>query len=195
MNAMRRGLTLIELMITLAVMAVLVTLAAPSFYDFILTQRLKAAAQQFVTDMQFARSEAASRNQIVWVRFSQLPGTCYVVFIGADEGSCNCTRPFMPIPQSVCTASGREIRTVHYPVSSRVEVIAQALPAQAFLKFDPANGAMSTVAVDLTGAPAEQFAVDISLASTAKRVRGVIALSGRPSVCVPHGSPMQGEPC
>jgi type IV fimbrial biogenesis protein FimT len=192
---MRRGLTLVELMITLAVLGVLVTLAAPSFYDFILTQRLKAAAQQFVTDMQFARSEAASRNQIVRVRFSQQSGTCYVIFTGTDDASCNCARPFMPIPQSVCTANGREIRTVHYPVNSRVEVIAQAQPAQAFMRFDPANGAMSTGAVDLTGAPAQQFAVQISLANTTKRVSGLIALSGRPSVCIPTGSAMQGDPC
>jgi prepilin-type N-terminal cleavage/methylation domain-containing protein len=195
MNKLSRGLTLIELMIALAVVGVLVTLAAPSFYDLLLAQRLKAAAQQFVTDMQFARSEAASRNEVVRVRFSRSPGTCYVIFTGPNDVSCSCVAPFLPIPANVCGAGAREIRTVHYPASSRVEVLAQALPAQAYVRFNPANGSMSTGAVDLTGAPAQQFAVDLSLTGSTKRLSGLIALSGRPSICVPAGSPMEGDPC
>lgn len=57
---MRRvlGLTLIELMITIAVVGVLLALAAPSFYEFMLVQRLKGVNAELVTDLQLARSEA-----------------------------------------------------------------------------------------------------------------------------------------
>lgn len=192
---MRRGFTLIELMITLAVMGVLVTLAAPSFYEYILTQRLKAASQQLVTDLQFARSEAASRNELVHMRFSSTPGTCYTIFTGPSEDACNCINAVGPFSGPVCPAAGlgREIRSVYYPVSTKIEVLALA-PGQK-MSFNPSNGAMSTLAVDLTGAPAQAYSVDVAVTGSTRKLRTVTLRSGRPNVCVPAGSTAQGTPC
>lgn len=57
-----RGFTLVELMITVAVLAIVVTLAAPSFSDLINRNRLIAAANDIVGVMQTARMEAVRRN-------------------------------------------------------------------------------------------------------------------------------------
>ncbi len=57
-----RGLTLIETMVVIAVLGILLALAAPSFRDFIATQRLKGAANELVSDMVYARSEALARQ-------------------------------------------------------------------------------------------------------------------------------------
>jgi type IV fimbrial biogenesis protein FimT len=56
------GFTLIELMIVLAVLAVLVTTAAPGFREFIAGQRVKAAAFDLASELMLARSEAIKRN-------------------------------------------------------------------------------------------------------------------------------------
>lgn len=192
---MQRGFTLIELMITLAVMGVLVTLAAPSFYDFILMQRLKAASQQLVTDLQFARSEAASRNQLVRVQFSAGPsGTCYVLFTGPADNSCNCRNAVWAPVSAVCPANAVEIRTVVHRTESRIEVLADQQQIR-IMRYEPINGAMSTNAVDLTGAPAQQFIIEAKVAETSKRLRTLVSRSGRPNICVPAGSTMSGEPC
>lgn len=57
-----RGFTLIELIFTVAVMAVLASLAAPSFRQFIATQRIRNASFDLMAGLTLARSEAITRN-------------------------------------------------------------------------------------------------------------------------------------
>ena len=57
-----KGFTLIELMTVLAIAAVLLVLAAPSFSTLVKSQRLRTAASELFGDMTFARSEALNRR-------------------------------------------------------------------------------------------------------------------------------------
>lgn len=59
---MSRGFTLIELMVSIAILSILLTLAAPSFKETIANHRVKAAATDLHMSMLKARSEAISRN-------------------------------------------------------------------------------------------------------------------------------------
>jgi type IV fimbrial biogenesis protein FimT len=54
----KNGFTLVELMITLAVVAILLTVGIPSFRDFIYNSRLTTQANKFVADIAMARSTA-----------------------------------------------------------------------------------------------------------------------------------------
>lgn len=60
-----RGFTAIELMVTVAVVAILVALAAPSFRQLIATQRVKSVASALNESLWIARSEALKRNDNV----------------------------------------------------------------------------------------------------------------------------------
>jgi type IV fimbrial biogenesis protein FimT len=57
-----RGFTLLELMITVSVMAILLGLAVPTFTDIIRNNRLSAAANDLLHSTQVARSEAVKRQ-------------------------------------------------------------------------------------------------------------------------------------
>jgi len=61
-NNDQRGFTLMELMITVAVMAILLTAALPNFRTALQNNRLTAQANELITAMQFARSEALKRG-------------------------------------------------------------------------------------------------------------------------------------
>jgi type IV fimbrial biogenesis protein FimT len=59
-----RGFTLIEMMITIALAAVLLAIVAPSFRQLIANQRIKTASFDLFSALNYARSEAVKRNAV-----------------------------------------------------------------------------------------------------------------------------------
>ena len=68
-----RGFTLIELMITIAIAAILLTVGVPSFGDFVVNSRIATDSSNLAADLAFARSEAVKRAQRVTV-CQRMPG-------------------------------------------------------------------------------------------------------------------------
>ena len=75
---LQRGFTIIELMITLAVMAILVSVAAPGYQDFVATTRLNSHTSELVTALHYARSEAIKRNKMITLCKSSDGASCAV---------------------------------------------------------------------------------------------------------------------
>jgi len=59
------GFTLVELMITVVIVAILMAFAAPGFRDLLERNRLQSTSSNVYASLMFARSEALKRNQ--WV--------------------------------------------------------------------------------------------------------------------------------
>lgn len=88
------GFTLIELMIVLAVLVIIITLAAPSFNDAMERRRLAGAGDEIFNAVNYARSEAIMRNTDVLIRFqTESDGKwCYGIDDDAPSSSaCNCS--------------------------------------------------------------------------------------------------------
>lgn len=193
-----RGFTLVELMVAVAVVAVLLTLAAPSFYDFILVQRLKGINAQLVTDMQFARSEASSRGVHVQVIFSATgpdgPLGCYSIYTDSSVDprfKCDCTQP----PATRCVqASTQEIRTAQIPASLGVR-LSLPLPSEQARDFayQATTGGILIGPIDFVPVSPD-FMVETSV-DASRKLNTWVGRSGRPSVCSPAGAVSGFEQC
>ncbi len=67
MMKQQSGFTLVELMITLAILAILLGLAMPAVNDFAIKQRVSSQANEMMLSLAFARSEAVKLSQDVRV--------------------------------------------------------------------------------------------------------------------------------
>jgi type IV fimbrial biogenesis protein FimT len=111
-----RGLTLVELMITLVILAVTVMVVSPSMSQLIQGNRLRTEAGRLIVAINLARSEAVIRNVPVSVCPSSMAGTgiaeCsgdytdgWIVFTNrdrnaqVDSGSDEIIRVFESIPR------------------------------------------------------------------------------------------------
>lgn len=76
MGQKQRGFTLIELMVTIAVLAIVVSIAAPSFSTMINNNRSVALGEELASAINFARVEAAKRGDTVSICASSDGSSC-----------------------------------------------------------------------------------------------------------------------
>jgi len=97
MRLRQDGFTLVELMVTVTVSVILIAIAAPSFGTLLLKRSVQVAADNLVSDLRFARTEAIKRSRTVSVCSATTPTACsagaswkdgWIVFVDADgDGS------------------------------------------------------------------------------------------------------------
>jgi len=81
------GFTLTELMITVAIIGIVASLAVPSFQDMIERNRLKEAVEGLKSDLMWMRTETIKRSCNLQVTFT--PATWnYTIF--RTDGTCGC---------------------------------------------------------------------------------------------------------
>lgn len=191
---MRRAFTLIEMMVVIALIGVILLLAAPSMNEMIGMQRLRAINEQIVTDVQYLRGEANSRNQYMGLVVRNVAAesmSCYTIFssiadplrpTALDPTACNCTNAI----GSACTGTQRELRTVQIPRSLNIEL--RFPPDQGvFAVASPIHGGIEIAAPNTATFSDLEFCIEVRR-SPRGRLRTTIGPSGKTSQCSPDSS-------
>ena len=176
---------MIELLVVVAICAVLLGLGIPSLRSWIVSQRVISTTGEIVTDLRFARSDAVSSNSTVVVMFNNTAGNgCYTVFRSplpdVPEPYCDCSSG----AGSACTAAPqhKELKTFALPTGSDVSIIG---PAHELYK----PGSMLVK---------ESAGIEIRVTAGAGKELKIITTNDlpHPSICVPSGSKITGyKPC
>lgn len=106
-SCVQRGLTLIELMVTLSVLVILITVGIPSFRDLVARNRLTASTNEILYHLQYARSESVKRAASVLICPSTDSATCatapgdweagFIVCKATNGSSCDSGLPVLRI--------------------------------------------------------------------------------------------------
>ena len=82
-----KGITLLELLVTLSIAAILLSLAVPSFSSWMTKNRLRTAAYDLLTDIQKTRSEAVMRSTRItlWNGADNNWASGWEIFVDSDQ--------------------------------------------------------------------------------------------------------------
>jgi type IV fimbrial biogenesis protein FimT len=190
----RRGFTLIELGLVLAVAAALIVIAAPSLADFVRLQRLKGVNAQLVTDLEYARSQSFARRQYVAVRFGTNTAlTCYTLYAPATHGiTCNCSNG----PGAACPAGLDELKTVVLDRADKVTVGPYSPPPGAgpMFAYEYIVGGLMSVPLDYDWTPLGSYSIQASLDDN-RVLRTTVGGAGKISVCAPASTSVGAPAC
>jgi type IV fimbrial biogenesis protein FimT len=185
------GFTLVELMVVVAIGGVLIALVGPSFRRMIETQRVQSINSQLVTDLQFARTEAVSKNARVRITFrSNATQSCYTMYTYTSNAfQCNC----LNTPACNTAFGMTEIRTVSVRKDTGVTLVpGPGMPIE--FAYEPVTGALYKIPTDFFSPPLTQYLTRTYI-DTERTLHTVVSLTGRPTVCAPTGSKMRTAAC
>jgi len=113
-------MSLIELLIGLAIMALLIMIGLPNMATWLQNSKIRTAGETMLAGLTLARTEAVKRNQIV--RFQMVDnltsacvistaGTDWVVSLDNATGACDAAPSEVAAPRIIQTRSGSEATT------------------------------------------------------------------------------------
>ena len=117
-----RGFTLVELCVSVAILALLAGLALPSLMRLREQQMLRVRADQLASDLYLARSEAARLGESVFVRVSgKGANACYVIHTG-KRNACDCSNTVASCP----AGAGQVVKAEWFPADEPVRLSSNA---------------------------------------------------------------------
>ena len=141
-----RGFTLVELMVTVAVLGIILMLGMPNMSAWLQNTQIRTSAEAFASGLQLARTEALRRNRVVQFNFvSTMDATCsvsttgsnWVVSLADPTGACQEVPSDTAPPQIIQKRNGQD--------GTPNAAITSTLASLSFNGLGSANGAMQII--------------------------------------------------
>ncbi len=173
-SSQNRGFTLIELMVVLALIAILAGLAAPSYRSFMVNQQLTSASSDFLASMLQARSEAMRRG---------LP-----VSILPTDGSSWVSGWYLTVANNSCAPTGAAfgVREALNPIVSIKSTTNNSFASSSpFFTYSPVGFPVTSCASPyVSGAMNGRLVFQAT--ETGRERQIVVSVSGRARICDPQ---------
>lgn len=202
----QRGVTFIEVMVVLVIMGVLMAVAAPSFGPWITGTRIRSTAESLLAGIQYAKSEATTRNaQVRFQLTTTLDSTCLrstsrgnwvVDMVDADattdsvEGKCNVAPSDTAAPSILQVRSAAETGNGVVIAAGASQVVFNGLGRQ--VPISPATTA-SVVNIDIT--PASTAGSCVASGGKVTCLRIVVSPGGLARMCNPAAASSDPQSC
>ncbi len=183
-----RGVSILELLIAMAILGIIVSVAMPGMSTLFVGQRVTAAAEQIHGHLQQARSESVARNVPVFVNFSASGTTTWTY--GMSLASACTLATTDPATAGACVitvdsgdgdlADTADRVLMRFPSTDYQDV--KMTVSSAEITFDPVRGTSTGSLITLESSDGDQLRV----------TAGVL---GRVSICSPGGSVQSYESC
>ncbi|MFC3653441.1 Tfp pilus assembly protein FimT/FimU [Dyella humi] len=190
----QRGMSLIELMVTVAVLAILVMLGMPTFQQWTLNTRIRTVTESIQNGLRLARNEAAQQGRYVRFQLSSasswqvclLPASAASAQAATDCSSATSTiqswnSPSMSNVQVGATTATSNVVSSSSSSSTYGTIISGGVPAGVTynaLGRPTAYGSSSILRIDVTAAQTSQQ-------STSRRLVTTISPGGMVNMCDP----------
>lgn len=199
------GVTLIELIVALVILGTMMALAAPSFGTWITGTRIRSTAESVLAGLQYARSEATTRNtQVRFQLTTSLDATCTlstsssnwlvdVVTTDANdsvESRCNATPSDTVAPTILQVRAASESGSGIVVAAGSSQVIFNGLGRQ--VPVAPATAA-TNVSIDFT--PASTRGSCVASGGKVTCLRVVITPGGLVRMCNPAAASSDPQAC
>lgn len=189
-NSKQIGMTLVELMVTLVIIAIVSTIAAPSVRDMLVNNRLTAANNQIVSAINYTRGEAVKRAYEVTMCARNSDGSAcssdanasyqagWIVFVDCDGDGAVTTTNVCDYKNSV----GASIPDG--TADSPEEVLLDTVPEASNITVTASNTVMPVVGYKPNGTPAGLGGtITLNYNGEARYKITVAAMTGRISSC------------
>lgn len=154
-----RGFTLIELVVTIAVLSILVTVAVPSMRTFIQNGRLITQTNDLIGDLNYARSEAIKRRINTGICRST-DGLTFAssgawrdgraVFVDTNNNSnCDAGEPILRFRTPLALTDSLNATSIPYPIIFGPNGSSNVTAAGAFFVFCDSRGAANGKQINL----------------------------------------------
>lgn len=185
-----KGFTLVELIVAVALFALLLTFAYPSYTSYIQNAQIRTAAESMINGLQLARAEAIRRN--VNTQFQLLNTSSGAAVTGGTDWSVRASTAAAPTTFSQLVQTRQENSTtsnarvgVANATGSAAAAPGAGLPATIlFTGMGRLNSATTVRQIDITGATgARRLAIVLAPGGDVRLCDPLLSLATNPQGC------------
>lgn len=166
------GFTTVELLVSIALLGILLSLALPSYRDMVEKRRLTQGAEQIFAFLNSTQGVASRSNNVVTVSYSRTAEDNWCVGAIVGDTACDCTE--VDASQTdFCAVDGREARLTNDHVGN--DRIVEAMNGDGSYAYDPVRGLMT----DLD----DSLDIELHSPSDSYQLRLIVSNTGHAVLC------------